>query len=296
MIIEDSLYGEFSVSLLIKELINSKPVERLKNIHQGGGIFLVNPALTLTRYEHSVGVLILIKMLGGTEIEQVAGLLHDISHTAFSHVIDYIFENQEEDYHEGIYQSILSRSEIPDILKRHGYTLTDLLGKDFQILEQPLPNLCADRIDYAIRDLFYAGFISMDDVQHFIATLIIHNGRIMMTSVEKALWIQEKYQILNQEYFGKKEHVYANEKLTEILRHLLAEKVITKTDFEKDDKNLLALIEADSFGKRSIAAIRALDGIAHYDAANFKLKHREIDPELYIDGQYFRLSQVKNSA
>jgi len=43
MVIEDSLYGGFEVSALVEELINSKPMERLKGIHQGGGIFLVNP-------------------------------------------------------------------------------------------------------------------------------------------------------------------------------------------------------------------------------------------------------------
>ncbi|MGY0035487.1 HD domain-containing protein [Pedobacter sp. NJ-S-72] len=292
MIIIDSLYGRFSVSKLIDELISSKPMQRLKGIHQGGGIFLVNPELTLTRYEHSVGVMLLIKLLGGTEIEQIAGLLHDVSHTAFSHVIDYIFEHPEEDYHEEIYQRILIESEIPAILERYGYGLKDLLEKDFNILEQLLPNLCADRIDYAVRDLFYAGFISLEDVQGFISKLIVHDGRIMMTSVSSAQWFTKMYAILNKEYFGKKEHLYANEKLTEILKYLLTEKVIAKKDFEKDDIRLLGLVEANSYGKHGIEAIRRLDDFDGYNAANFKLKPRVIDPELYIDGQYFRLSHI----
>jgi HD superfamily phosphohydrolase len=292
MIIEDNLYGRFSVSALIEELITTKPMERLKGIHQGGGIFLVNPGLTLTRYEHSVGVMLLVKLLGGTEIEQVAGLLHDISHTAFSHVIDYIFEHPEEDYHEEIYQRILMESEIPGILEGYGYSLKDLLEQDFNILEQSLPNLCADRIDYAVRDLYYAGFIDLEDVQNFISKLIVHDGRIMMTSVRDAQWFKEMYQVLNKEYFGKKEHLYANEKLTEILKYLLAEKAITKRDFEKDDVRLLEVVEGNLYGKQHIDAIKRMDGFDDYDAVNFKLKPRVIDPELYIDGQYFRLSKV----
>jgi HD superfamily phosphohydrolase len=292
MVIEDSLYGRFEVSALVEELIRSKPMERLRGIHQGGGIFLVNPELTLTRYEHSVGVMLLIKLLGGAEIEQVAGLLHDVSHTAFSHVIDYIFEHPEEDYHEEIYQRILIESEIPAILEKYGYGLKDLLEKDFNILEQPLPNLCADRIDYAVRDLFYAGFISLKDVRGFISKLIVHDGRIMMTSVRDAQWFKEMYEVLNKQYFGKKEHLYANEKLTEILKYLLTGKVIAKKDFEKDDIRLLGLVESNSYGKQGIEAIRRLDGFESYNAANFKLKPRVIDPELYIDEQYFRLSQL----
>ena len=38
--------------------------------------------------------MLLIKKLGGSVEEQIAGLLHDVSHTAFSHVIDYVFDNK----------------------------------------------------------------------------------------------------------------------------------------------------------------------------------------------------------
>ncbi|QNK64502.1 HD domain-containing protein [Pedobacter sp. PAMC26386] len=293
MIIEDNLYGKFSVSALIEELLKSKALERLKGIHQGGGIFLVNPELTLTRHEHSVGVMLLISLLGGTEIEQVAGLLHDISHTAFSHVADYIFEHPQEDYHEEIYHRILEESEIPEILARHGYALSDLTGKDFNILEQPLPNLCADRIDYALRDLFYAGFISMKEVKDFISTMIINEGRIMMSSVQRARWFRNKYEILNKDYFGKKEHLYANEKLTEILKYLLAKKVITQSDFERDDVQLLSLIEGNPTGKKRIDEIKRFKDYEEY-IPGFTLKPRVIDPELFIDKKYSRLSEFKS--
>lgn len=289
-IIQDNLYGEFSISPLIDELINSRPFERLKGIHQGGGIFLVNPKLTLTRHEHSIGVMLLIKLLGGTEIEQVAGLLHDISHTAFSHVIDYVFEHAGEDYHEQIYQRILNDSEIPEILNKHGYTLS-ALDQNFNILEQPLPNLCADRVDYALRDLFYAGFISKEEVKDFISAITIHEGRIMMTSIKAAQWFKSKFEILNKDYFAKKEHLYANEKLTAIIKHLLAEKTITPADFEKDDTQLLKLIENTTNGKQRIEEIKKLQDIEEYKPS-FNLKDRIVDPELYSDGKYTRLSEI----
>lgn len=290
-IIADNLYGKFSISPLIDELINSRPFERLKRIHQGGGIFLVNPKLTLTRHEHSIGVMLLIKLLGGTEIEQAAGLLHDISHTAFSHVIDYVFEHAGEDYHEEIYQRILNDSEIPEILSKHGYTLSQLTAQDFNILEQPLPNLCADRVDYALRDLFYAGFINKKEVKDFISAISIHEGRIMLTSIAAAKWFKSKFEILNKDYFAKKEHLYANEKLTAIIKQLLAEKAITTADFEKDDTQLLKLIENTVAGKQRIEEIKKLQDFEAY-TPGFNLKDRVVDPELYIGGKYARLSAV----
>lgn len=92
MLISDPLYGEFEINGLLEDLIVSKPVQRLKGIHQAGAGFLVNSRWTISRFEHSVGVMLLIRQFGGSLQEQVAGLLHDVSHTAFSHVVDVVLK------------------------------------------------------------------------------------------------------------------------------------------------------------------------------------------------------------
>jgi HD superfamily phosphohydrolase len=96
-------------------------------------------------------------MLGGSELEQIAGLLHDISHTAFSHVGDYVFDNTDEDYHEKVFAEVLCKSEVPDVLLSYGYNVNQILYGIFDILEQPLPSLCADRLDYTLRDGVHGG-------------------------------------------------------------------------------------------------------------------------------------------
>ncbi|HEY0175824.1 MAG TPA: HD domain-containing protein, partial [Pedobacter sp.] len=89
--VNDPIYGTFELPEIFDDLLNSKAMQRLGKIHHSGAVFLVNPDICHTRLEHSIGVMLLIRMLGGTELEQIAGLLHDISHTAFSHVGDYVF-------------------------------------------------------------------------------------------------------------------------------------------------------------------------------------------------------------
>ncbi|MGE7999734.1 hypothetical protein ACQKOF_13850 [Lysinibacillus sp. NPDC093190] len=49
MIISDYLYGEFEIDDVLVELILSKPVQRLKGIHQGGASYLVNSRWNVTR-------------------------------------------------------------------------------------------------------------------------------------------------------------------------------------------------------------------------------------------------------
>ena len=61
MIISDVLYGEFEVDPVVEELIVSKSVQRLKGIHQTGASYLINEEWNVTRFDHSVGVMLLIR-------------------------------------------------------------------------------------------------------------------------------------------------------------------------------------------------------------------------------------------
>ena len=47
-------------------------------------------------------------------------------------------------------------SEIPNILKRYGYNYKDILMNEekWTILERKAPRLCADRVDYTLRDMY----------------------------------------------------------------------------------------------------------------------------------------------
>lgn len=86
MIYQDEIYGPVALDEAFVSLMNAEPIQRLKKISQGGAIIIANRDLDHTRYDHSVSVMLLIKRLNGSLQEQIAGLLHDISHTAFSHL------------------------------------------------------------------------------------------------------------------------------------------------------------------------------------------------------------------
>jgi len=50
MIIKDKIYGSIEIEPVLEELLNTKAVKRLKNVHQGGANYLVNPKCDVTRY------------------------------------------------------------------------------------------------------------------------------------------------------------------------------------------------------------------------------------------------------
>src|SRR5690606_35482295 len=94
-----------------------------------------------------------------------------------------------ESYHERLFETVLTQSDIPQILKKHGYQVEDLLDTKFDILEQPLPYLCADRIDYTLRDAHQYGMIKRQEAIHFIKHLQVRDNKIIVIGDEQALWI-----------------------------------------------------------------------------------------------------------
>ena len=101
MLIEDAVYGDRELKEeVLKELIDSRPFQRLKNIHQAGPQPFFMYKYPMTRYEHSIGVMLLLRDHGASLEEQIAGLLHDVPHTAFSHMVDFVYDTDEHDYHD----------------------------------------------------------------------------------------------------------------------------------------------------------------------------------------------------
>ncbi|WP_214226569.1 HD domain-containing protein [Pedobacter sp. B4-66] len=279
VLINDIFFGKVELPGIFDDLINSSWVKRLGRIHQSGAIFLVNPDICHTRLEHSIGVMLLIRQLGGSEIEQVSGLLHDISHTAFSHVGDYVFDNTEENYHEQIFEEVLKSSDIPEILSWHGYHVDEVVKGVFNILEQPMPKLCADRLDYTLRDSYHAGLVSRKDVKDFISSLTVENGVIVVENAEKAEWINNLYKKLIEEVFNFPLHVYANRKLTELIKVGLQRNELVHSDLFKDDTYLLNKIRSTTAGYEGIKAIKQQRGFDVFvkKGMGLKMKNRQLN-------------------
>ena len=275
----DFLYGKMELPQIFEDILATDALKRLGGVHQSGAIYLVNPDICHSRLEHAIGVMMLIRMLGGTELEQVAGLLHDVSHTAFSHVGDYVFENAEEDYHEKVFAEILYKSEIPDVLLKYGYSVNQILFGTFNILEQPLPALCADRLDYTLRDGVHGGIISRQRAREFLKAIILKDGQIAVNAENEALWINETFKKLNDDVFKLPLHLYANGKMAELIKSFLAKGILEESDMFKTDTMLLNKIRSTFAGYEAVKSIKQLKGFSEFMryGAVPKVKARTLD-------------------
>ncbi|MBM3255849.1 MAG: HD domain-containing protein [Candidatus Moranbacteria bacterium] len=91
MIYTDRIYGKIKITEpIILELINCPSIQRLKGIDQAGYSKPWFSGIPRTRFEHSMGVFILLKKYNACLEEQIAGLIHDASHLTFSHAKDML--------------------------------------------------------------------------------------------------------------------------------------------------------------------------------------------------------------
>lgn len=296
----DPIYGQQNIaeSVLI-ELMTSKAMGRLQGVLQHGISGLIGITSPVTRFDHSLGVLILVRLMGGSLKEQIAALLHDISHTAFSHVIDYVFNNHNgQSYHDEHQYSYLIKTEIPQILAKHGYDWTDFLEeKNFPILEQPAPRLCADRLDYFLRDSLDLGLSTIRDVQNVLDHLVVADGRIATDSIEIATWLGNNFMAADERSWANFDEVGLYEVTAKAIRQGLAVGLIDEDDIWGTDQPLWQkLLAAADPRVQSWVKLVNVDTRFVWDEENptFRIstKIRTIDPDVLITGELRPLSAL----
>lgn len=249
MIINDIVYGQQKIKdKLVIDLIHSPEMQRLKGINQYGTLGLWDQKYNTTRFEHSVGVYFLLRRFNASYHEQIAGLLHDINHTAFSHVIDYLLGNpQLQEHGDKNHENILRNSSIPKLLERHNIKIGELLEKDkFSLLEKPLPDLCCDRIDYCLRDSLLYGTSTSEDINLLLDSFIVYNKEIIVKNKKNALKLASVYLNTSRELWVN--HIQSGifQLSADAFKMGLQKGIIAEKDFYLTDSMLLnKLIQAN---------------------------------------------------
>lgn len=292
MLIKDRVYGNFQINEpVILELLKSKLVLRLKGISQFGVPDKYHYIKGFSRYEHSVGVMILLRILGASLEEQVAGLLHDVSHTAFSHIVDWVIgQGKTENFQDDRHLEILITTEISGILKKYGYKserLADL--HSYTLLDRDIPDLCADRIDYCLREL------TRGEGQSFKEKFIVKDGKIIMKDSRSAIDFAETFLSHQIKHWAGFEESCRYEIFSEVLKRAVELKIITLADFYGDEEPILKKIEEsdDPVIKKGLEVLRKklMSGLP-FGKNRVHKKFRYVDPEFEENGNLVRVTKA----
>ena len=295
LVYDDRVYGRFVLPEGVAHLIATPTFERLRRVNQAGASKYAHPERTVTRFEHSLGVYVLLRQLGASFQEQIAGLLHDISHTAFSHVIDIVYYSEEQDFHEGIRDHFLQQADLAAALEELGFAPADFSSDDpYTLLEQPLPALCADRIDYSLRDAVANQVISPAAAHRLVADLVVVDGRLAMQTPDLAREYQALFQSMNDVYWASQRENYLYETLAQILEMGLASNVISQADLLTDDATVEAKLRAAGDSRIDALFTKLVDPPAEAEkfVGRRPIKQRSIDPPVLVDGVAVPLSTL----
>ena len=186
--VRDSIHDYIDLDSLESSLVDTRPYQRLRWIKQLGSANLVYPGANHTRLEHSIGVSHLAKQMAlqsdvpGDELHlvSIAGLLHDLGHSPYSHLADELPFGKD---HVDITQDIIKESQISDIFNDEGIDCTEicnLIKGEHRYGSLISGDIDADRLDYLMRDSHYTGVKTGVDTGRLVTKMSITNGELVI--------------------------------------------------------------------------------------------------------------------
>lgn len=268
---------------VILDLIETREFQRLRRIKQLGTSSFTFHGAEHTRFNHSLGVYEITRRiisqfqrnyLSVSETDGLwqpkerlvalcAALLHDVGHGPFSHTFEGIFNTN----HERITGQIITspETEINQVLRRLGddfpNRVASVIDKTYpnkQVVELISSQIDADRMDYLLRDAFYAGVsYGTFDLTRILRVIRPFNDKIVfdfsgMHAVED--YIVSRYQMYMQVYFHP-----VSRGMEQILKSLLAR---AKWCYMQEDiqmKTPIGLLEPFLFKKWTLEDYLRLD-------------------------------------
>ena len=281
--VHDPLHGHVHISQLESMLISTREVQRLRRIQQLGLADIAFPGANHTRYEHSIGTMHVANMMGhalGLEEQEilkirVAGVLHDVGHSAYSHSVESVLarnpslmpviDGERFSSHE-MFTSYIIRNNFPkyDHIANEVTTVFDVDASEFfsEISAMAIGNISgnhkpylaqiisgdidADRIDFLVRDSYHTGVsLGLIDVEQIVDSLTLHDGRVVLGghdsySEDMALAAAESMLIARSHHYSAIIHNPVTQSVRAMLLRALED---TLDNIENKNEKMLAISE-----------------------------------------------------
>jgi HD superfamily phosphohydrolase len=228
--------------------------------------------------------------------EQVAALLHDISHTVLSHVIDHALSKPGEDsYHEVHKKRYLATTKLAEIVARHGISQDVFDEELFPLVERSAPRLCADRLDYALRDAVGFGKITtqaaravLDSLKAFPSATAT-DRLLVLDDATVALNLSRAYMSIDNEIWSNPAHIDMYKRTGRVIGELVAAGSLNDSVlWQLSDVEFWEMLR-QAANAEQLRDIQRLEDEGLPEVSDFRLpphaKIRTIDPDVCEDGQ-----------
>ena len=242
----------------LNECIETPIVERIKHIGMNCGCeYTAFPQFagidSYSRYDHSIGVALIVWHFTHNRKQAIAGLLHDVASPVFAHVVDFMRGDYltQESTEEGTEELIAGSPELQAILRKQGLTTEDVCDYHrYPIADNDSPLLSADRLEYTIGNIINYKICTREDARRFYDDLAIGvnedgNDELMFKSVNAAEAFATAALACSRIYVSDVDR-YAMQMLSEVLRFAIEHRIIEEEDLHTTEPEVIDKLISDA--------------------------------------------------
>lgn len=289
----------------IKALIQTPSMQRLKDIGMNCGVEYTNFAffqniIPYSRYEHSIGVSLIVYHFTHDLKQAIAGLLHDIATPVFAHTIDFYHqdhlkqESTEFDTKKMIEQDTL----LVSLLKEYQLTIDEVCNyHHYPLCDNDSPQLSADRLEYTLGNMYSYGYCDLKGIKEIFNDLKVNDlENELIFKDEKIAKFFSKKMLQCSHIYIMDEDRYAMEYLSHLIKEAVDKGVVDEDDFYLKEKEFISLLKKDKTIKRLWDSYQKLNRIERgknkdYFCVKVIAKKRYID--VYVENKG-RISSINS--
>ena len=219
----------------IMPILNHPLFQRLLHISQLGTTLMVFPGASHNRFEHALGVYDKTIRFSKKMVEEgfltpyeaknfsLFGLIHDIGHGPFSHVIEELTPLSGDEDENGLLVIKFFEKEIKAAGGDYEF-IKKIAGHKNSLYRIVMDkNVGMDKLDYLDRDVYHTGFGQRPDIESIFNYLIYFKGKLVIDkkSLEAAKQMQRLYLYMYKEVYLHKSALISQRFLQKMIARLI---------------------------------------------------------------------------
>lgn len=239
----------------IEEFAGVREMLRLKDIGMDCGCEYTSFGLwkgisPYRRYEHSIGVALIVYHFTGDMKQTVAALFHDIASPVFAHVVDFMNHDYlTQESTESETRKIIENSrEIRELLDKYSLTVDEVSDYHmYPIADNDTPRLSSDRLEYTLVNMSRSLKVSDTVIKYMYKNLEVG---INEYGEEEIVFKDSQlardfvlYALRNSRNYVSDEDRYSMERLARLLRKALDHNVLTAEDLYTTETEVITKLQ-----------------------------------------------------
>ena len=287
----------------LTEAADAPAMQRLQNVGMNCGCEYTNfpdfaHLAPYSRFDHSMGVALIVWHFTGDMAQAMSGLLHDIATPVFAHVVDFLHGDHmtQESTESATSAMIRADAHLCATLERRQLPFEAVEDYHrYPIADNDSPKLSADRLEYTLGNGVNFGFITREQAAAYYADLTVGTNEhgepeLVFRHADVARAFAETALQCSKIYISDADR-YAMQILAELLRDAIAAEVLTEGDLWLDEPAAISKLRRSTLA-REWEAFCGLSKIIRADAPGSEgrwrcihAKRRSIDPYIYGTGR-----------